>query len=155
MVMAWLTAGLRRPRRVALTGVVAAAMLAGTAGAPAARAATAKPKAKETIEHALIHWLNVKRAGHRMAPLARSADLTAAGHKHAAAMAKSRKVFHAPRLGTEVHSWLSLGEDVGSAGRLVDLEKAFLSRSPREVDLFAPSFRQVGVGAVKRDGLIY
>ena len=153
---------LQRPRRAALAGALAAALLAATAAAPAAASAVTPkpapkpaPKHKESVEHALIHWINVKRAAAGVAPVGKSADLTTIAHRHAAAMARAGKVFHDPRLSIEVHGWLRLGEDVGSAARLVDLEKAFLKHSPSDVDLLSPRFRQIGVGATAHKGLLY
>ena len=114
-----------------------------------------KPKPTETPEHALIHWLNVTRAQHGLAALASSADLTAVAHRHTAAMTARDKVFHDPTLGTEVHDWVSLGEDVGSAASLADLEHAFLRTPADRANLLGAGFRQVGVGAKLRDGLLY
>ncbi len=109
----------------------------------------------ETPEHALVHWVNVQRqhAGH--AALAPAAELTSVAHQHTAHMARLHRVFRDPYLGSEVHHWASIGEDVGSAASLADLEKALLATAANRVNLLGPGFRQIGVGIKARDGLLY
>jgi hypothetical protein len=70
-------------------------------------------------------------------------------------MAKDDRVFHDPALGKEVHGYLSLGEDVGSAASVADLEKAFLADAGDRANLLGPGFRHIGVGTKIRDGLLY
>jgi hypothetical protein len=84
-----------------------------------------------------------------------SDDLTGLAHQHAAHMAKNDQVFHDPSLGSEVRDWQSLAEDVGRAGRLTDLEHAFLTNPSDRVNLRGSSFRQVGVGVTAHNGLLY
>jgi uncharacterized protein YkwD len=109
----------------------------------------------ETPEHALIHWVNVQRQHAGLGPLAPWADLTTVAHKHTAQMAKDDHVFHDPTLSKEVHGWQALGEDVGSAASLGDLEKALLSDAHNRFNLLGPEFRHIGVGVKIHGGLLY
>jgi uncharacterized protein YkwD len=110
---------------------------------------------KESIEHALVHWVNVQRQQRGLAALAPAADLTSVAHQHTAEMAEGDHVFHDPTLGKKVHGYLSLGEDVGSAATLAALEKAFLADANNRANLVGPAYRQIGVGTKIRDGLLY
>src|SRR5207253_63962 len=111
-------------------------------------------RSAETPERALVHWINQARSSAGLRPVSVSVDLTALAHRHAAHMAKIDKVYHDPSLGSEVHGWRSLAEDVGSAGRLADLERAFLRNPSDLVNLRTPGFRQLGVGISARNGLL-
>jgi uncharacterized protein YkwD len=122
---------------------------------PALAKNTKQVKPKETAEHALIHWVNVQRRDAGLRPVSKAADLTALAHRHTAHMAKNDRVFHNRLLGSEVHGWLTLGEDVGSAASLSDLEKAFLSTAANRANLLGPGMRQIGVGTRTREGLLY
>ena len=147
-----------RLRAVAGAGV-AATLLVGLASGPAdaqTRASShAAHKKQESPEHALVRWINAARARAGLRPVLVSGDLTTIAHRHAAHMAKIDRVYHDPTLGSEVHNWRSLAEDVGSAGRLVDLEQAFLNNPSDRVNLRTPGFRQLGVGISVRNGLLY
>jgi uncharacterized protein YkwD len=138
---------------VPLAMVVTAVTAATTVTSPPALAkARHKP---ETLEHALVHWVNVQRQHKGLPALSPAADLTAAAHRHTAQMAKTGHVAHNPTLGKEVHGWLSLGEDVGSAATLHDLEQAFLADAHDRANLLGPGFRHIGVGTKVRNGLLY
>jgi uncharacterized protein YkwD len=152
----------RRRSRVRAFGCAGAgaALLVATAGVPAQAspghtAARAGHHRAEISEHALIHWINHARAKAGLRPVAVASDLTSLAHRHAAHMAKIDRVYHDPLLGSEVHGWRSLAEDVGSASRLVDLERAFLSSPSDRLNLRTAGFRQLGVGVSVRDGLLY
>jgi uncharacterized protein YkwD len=147
-----------RSRAVTCAGT--AALLVGLLAGPAQAGTghgTGRPthKKAETPEHALVHWINVARAKAGLRPVTVASDLTSIAHRHAAHMAKIDKVYHDATLGSEVHNWRSLAEDVGSAGRLVDLEHAFLSNPSDRVNLHTAGFRQLGVGVTVRNGLLY
>ncbi|BEP12646.1 hypothetical protein acdb102_09570 [Acidothermaceae bacterium B102] len=145
-----------RARAVGLAAATTALLLVASGPASAAgHAKPHKPPKVETPAHALVHWINLGRAKAGLRPVSLSADLTAIANRHAAHMAKIDKVYHDPSLGSEVHGWRSLAEDVGSASRLVDLEHAFLSSPSDRVNLRTPGFRQLGVGVSVRDGLLY
>jgi uncharacterized protein YkwD len=156
----------RRTTAATLAGVVSAALLVtvavpgpalakGHAANPhVTKGHAAKPR-KESAEHALIHWVNVQRQHAGRAALVPAADLTVVAHHHAAHMARLRRPYHDPYLGSEVHHWLSLGEDVGSAASLASLEKALLATQDNRRNLLGPGLRHIGVGVTTRDGLLY
>ena len=144
-------------RRTGQRAAVATLALALTSTPALAKAhAPARSHAKpETLEHALIHWVNVQRRQHGLGPLAPAAELTAAAHRHTAQMAATAHVFHDPTLGHEVHGWISLGEDVGRAASAAAVEKAFLADEQDRFNLLGPAFRHIGVGTRTRGGLLY
>lgn len=142
--------------RSAHRAVVAAVTLAlAVTPAPALAKGPGSTHKPETTEHALIHWVNVQRQHAGLGPLAPWADLTAVAHKHTARMADDGHVFHDPTLSKEVHGWLALGEDVGSAASLAALEKALLASAHNRFNLLDPAFRHIGVGVKSHDGLLY
>jgi uncharacterized protein YkwD len=148
-----------RVRAFSCAGTAAVLLLSVAAGPAQASSrhapASATHHKAETPEHALVHWINQARAKAGLHPVTVAGDLTSLAHRHAAHMAKIDRVYHDPLLGSEVHGWRSLAEDVGSASRLVDLEQAFMSSPSDRVNLRTPGFRQLGVGVSVRDGLLY
>jgi uncharacterized protein YkwD len=138
---------------VAGFAVLSAALV--TTATPALAKSSKPSKHKETAEHALIHWVNLQRQRAGLRPVSIAPDLTALAHRHTKHMAKNDQVFHNRLLGSEVDGWLSLGEDVGSAASLGDLEQALLSSAADRANLLGPAMRQIGVGTQARDGLLY
>jgi hypothetical protein len=156
-------AAAHRGMRLSAVGV-GAAVLVGLVGGPTgaasghAKVPVLKPsghKKVESPEQALVRWINAGRSAAGLHSVTISGDLSALAHQHAAHMAKIDRVFHDPSLGSEVHGWRSLAEDVGSAARLTDLENALLTNPADKVNLRSAGFRQLGVGISSRDGLLY
>jgi uncharacterized protein YkwD len=143
---------MNRSAHRAVVAVITAALT--VTSTPALAKGQDKPK-PESVEHALVHWVNVQRQHNGLPPLAPAADLTAVAHRHTATMAKTDHVFHDPTLGKEVHGYLSLGEDVGSAASVAALEKAFLADAHNRANLLGSRFKHIGVGTKVHDGLLY
>lgn len=145
--------------RASIRGVAVATLFVAltlpTVPAAAASGSAAKPHKSETVEHALVHWINVQRVKHGLRPLTPAADLTRVAHLHTEAMIAHGKVWHDPRVGHEVTGWLRLGEDVGRTGSLASMEYALLNTKANRVNILGAEFRDVGVGTGGRRGLLY
>lgn len=114
-----------------------------------------KPHKAETVEHALVHWINVQRQQRGLRPLAPAGQLTRVAHRHTHDMVARGNVWHDGAVGKEVTGWVRLGEDVGKAGSLASMEKALLDTPANRVNILGPEFRDIGVGAGKRNGSLY
>lgn len=93
---------------------------------------------------------NAGLAGYTVAP-----DLVDVARRHAEEMARQDRLFHNPRLATEVKNWESVGENVGTGESVADIHRAFMESSTHRSEILNRRFTQVGVGVVERDGLVW
>jgi uncharacterized protein YkwD len=131
----------------------------GMSPAMASQPAHAKHKPRPTElsidEHALTHWVNAQRLRAHLVPVGLSQELSTVARKQSERMVTSHRVFHNPHLSTDVHSWESVGENVGSGRGLTSLEHAMLADPIARANLLGPGFRQIGAGVRIRHGLLY
>ncbi len=99
--------------------------------------------------------LNNERVSHGLTPLRTSAALTQVAQAWARQMAATRWLRHNPRLQDQVGNWRELGENVGDGRTMSSLAQAFWNSAEHRANILDPQFRQVGIGYVRRDGLIW
>jgi hypothetical protein len=118
---------------VAALAVGAAPASAGSAGSDGA---------------AFVARTNEARRAHGLRPYAVAADLTAVAYRHSADMAAQQRLYHNPRLGSEVSNWQSAGENVGMGGSVDSIEGAFLRSPEHRANILANDFTEVGIATV-------
>src|SRR3954453_20865118 len=85
------------------------------AGATAGIAICPPPAASSgSSASSFIGDVNSARASHGLAPLRVDGTLTGVASGHTSDMARQNRLYHNPRLTSEVHGWQVLGENVGS-----------------------------------------
>ena len=72
-------------------------------------------------------------------------------------MVKKNLLHHTPsdKLQERVTKWSTLGENVGFGGDVDSLHKAFMNSPAHKANILFFSFKHVGVGVVKKDGLMW
>jgi hypothetical protein len=99
--------------------------------------------------------LNNERTSHGLSPLRTNAALTQVALAWARQMAASQWLRHNPRLQDQVGNWRELGENVGDGRTMSSLAQAFWASAEHRANILDPQFRQVGIGVVRRDGVIW
>lgn len=84
-------------------------------------------------------------------------ELSRVAKKQARDMAKQGKIFHSPttRLQNRITNWLTLGENVGVGATARSLHKAFMASPTHKANIVGPTYKNVGVFTVKRDGRLW
>lgn len=84
-------------------------------------------------------------------------ELSRVAKKQARAMAKAGKVFHSPerRLANRITNWLAIGENVGAGANARSLHQAFMASPTHKANILEPSYTNVGVFTIKRDGRLW
>jgi uncharacterized protein YkwD len=118
-------------------------LCAGLGLSPAAATAAApKPAA------AFIADINAARTAHGLKPVKVSSDLTAVAARWAATMARKHSLSHNPRLGSAIHNWRGLAENVGLGYSVSQVHGAFMHSAPHRANILDRTYTQVGVGVV-------
>lgn len=135
-----------------LTAVVAAlALVAGalvSGAGPASAAAT-------SAEQLFTAKLNQARAARGIPRLATRAQLVAVARDWARTMATRSRLYHNPRLTTEVSNWRWVGENVGYGPDALTLHAAFMNSPGHRANILDRDYTEVGVGVVSVDGRVW
>jgi peptidoglycan hydrolase-like protein with peptidoglycan-binding domain len=139
---------------------VALALCMGAACACAATPAAATPTANVSFaavsdSSGYLSRLNSERAAHGLAPLIMRSDLTQIAQSWSTHMAASGVLAHNPSLASEVTNWLAVGENVGDGPSISDLDAAFMASPTHRDNVLDPSYDDVGIATVTRNGTIW
>jgi len=99
--------------------------------------------------------LNSERTSHGLAPLIMRSDLTQIAQSWSAHMAATGVLSHNPSLASQVTNWLAVGENVGDGPTIADLDAAFMASPKHRANVLDPSYDDVGIGTVTRNGTIW
>jgi uncharacterized protein YkwD len=136
--------------RIATVGAaVGAAVFTGAALLPAVAGASESP------ELTYLAAMNQERAAHGLQPLVERHVLDVVASPWASHMAATTTLAHNPRLVTAVPNWQALGENVGEGPDIDSLDRAFWNSPEHRANILDPSYSDVGIGAVTRDGVIW
>lgn len=128
-------------------GVVAAIALALPLPAPAADIEPAESRFAQLIAG---ERTRAGLASYRVAP-----DLADVARAHAQVMAAGGRLYHNPSLREQVQDWEVVGENVGSGEAAEEIHQAFMDSSTHRRQIVSTRLVEVGVGVVRRDGLIW
>lgn len=101
--------------------------------------------------------MNSARADHGLGNYTLDKQLSRVARQHTQAMVSAGEVFHSDRtkLGKKVTRWYTLSENVGRGATVSGMHKAFMASEGHRANILYSSFKHVGVGTVKKDGIIY
>jgi uncharacterized protein YkwD len=99
--------------------------------------------------------INAARTAHHLRPLKVTSDLTSVAARWAATMASKRALSHNPQLGTAIHGWEGLAENVGLGQSVPQIHAAFMNSAPHRANILDKSYTQIGVGVVVVKGQVY
>ena len=139
-------------KRFVVAAAVSAAML-GWLSTPARAQSVSTNEAEAAAE--LVAHINDLRSGQGLRPLALHGELVAKATGWARTMASAGRIWHSVLSDGVTADWLSLGENVGTAGTAAALHRAFVN-SPRHYEnLVRPDFDTVGIGVADQGGVLY
>lgn len=121
----------------------------GTASAPA-RSSAGTPAQ-------VVSLANNFRSRNGVAPLAQAGDANAKAQQHANDMAARGDIYHSSSMSSGLEpGWSSVGENVGVAGSVSEVESMFEQSSTHRANLLNSGYNQIGAGVAQgADGRIY
>jgi uncharacterized protein YkwD len=137
-------------RAVAVLGLTLALSVILGALAPVARAGWAPRRD-------FAAWMNAARAERGAAALDRVYVLRKMADRHSEEMARAGRIFHTSNLASQLRvvSWSVAGENVGAGVELRTLYRAFMDSAPHRANILERSFRRVGIGVHREDGITW
>lgn len=108
-------------------------------------------------ERAFADKTNAARANAGKPKLVLDPHLSKVAMKHTREMTSKNRLFHTPsdKLGRRVTNWSRLGENVGYGSSVDSLQKAFMGSSGHRANILSGSYKYVGVGTAKRNGVLW
>ena len=137
-----------------------AALLVLLVAASAALAFSAGPAAADDADEARLFQLtNEARAANGRGPLAYDAAASSVARSWASELARSGNLRHNPNLVAQVNAyvttqWTSLGENVGYAGSIDQVQQAYMASTGHRNNILG-NYNRVGVGAVRAGNLVW
>jgi len=131
-----------------------AAALALTSGALVAGAAPASAAAT-SAEQVFTTKINQARAARGIPRLATRDHLVAVARDWARTMATRSRLYHNPRLTSEVSNWRWVGENVGYGPDALTVHAAFMNSPGHRANILDRDYTEVGVGVVSVDGRVW
>lgn len=107
-----------------------------------------KAYALTSDEGSLVSAINSERSSRGIAKLSVSAELVNVARNHSAEMAAKGAIYHNSSVGSEVHNWKSLGENVGRGPSAGAVHNAFMASSSHSTHILNGAYDRVGVGTV-------
>lgn len=121
----------------------------------AAGAATAPPAGASSVEDTFTNKINKARASAGLSRLTTRGHLVAVARDWAARMASQSKLYHNPRLTSDVSNWRWVGENVGYGPDALTVHVAFMNSPGHRANILDRDYTEVGVGAVVRGGRVW
>jgi uncharacterized protein YkwD len=118
-------------------------------------AAPARPADANTTEKTFVAKLNHARNIRGIPLLNRKAALTRVAREQARRMADADRLYHNPRLSTDVRNWRWLGENVGYGPDALTIHRAFMNSPSHRANILDRDYAQVGIGTVVRSGRVW
>jgi uncharacterized protein YkwD len=129
--------------------LVLAVLVTGAVTAPSANAAATN------AEDVFTARINQARAAQGLPRLATRPHLVAVARDWAARMAGQSKLYHNPRLTSDVDNWRWVGENVGYGPDAPTIHVAFMRSPGHRANILDRDYSEVGVGAVVRNGRLW
>ena len=132
-------------------------VLAALVGALVFTVASPFPKANALTsdEGSLLSYTNASRAQYGVAKLTLSSDLVSVARKHSAEMAAKGAIYHNSSLGSDVHGWRKIGENVGRGPSAKSVHQAFMASSSHRTHILDSAYDRIGVGTVWKGSTLY
>ncbi len=112
---------------------------------------TSAATAKTTLRSKLLAMINDARADHGLRRLKLNVDLSVDARRHTRRMIDQDRLFHSATLPDALrpYHWTAWGENVGCAGTLYRLHRAFMRSPDHRSNILNPDFRRIGLGVLK------
>jgi len=106
-------------------------------------------------DRSLAQRTNQVRSHHGTGRLSIDPQLSHVAKRHSRAMASKYTLYHSASLGSLVTRWRSLGENVGYAGSVKKVHRAFMNSAGHKANILNRGYRNFGVGVVKKGGRVW
>lgn len=133
--------------------ILTAALCVGFGSVAGAGSGTCYSYSKK--DRSLAQRTNRARSGHHIRRMSLDPHLSRVAKRHSHAMASKYTLYHSTSLGSLVKRWKTLGENVGYAGSVKKVHKAFMNSAAHKSNILRSAFRNFGVGVVKKKGKIW
>jgi hypothetical protein len=109
-----------------------------------------------SVESQVVSLTNSARASHGLAPLQTSSTLTSIARSWSAHIAAARSLVHNGSLGSEVHGWSMIGENLAMAFSAQQAQSLWMASSGHRANILQPRFNRIGVGVTRSsDGALW
>ncbi|MGZ4596764.1 MAG: CAP domain-containing protein [Actinomycetes bacterium] len=139
----------------ALVLVLAACFTGALQAGPAAATTTTTTSPARTAEAVFVSKLQAARTNHGLRRLTVRADLVRVARAQATRMATRNRLYHNPRLTTDVRSWVYVGENVGYGPTATAVHRAFMHSAPHRANILDHDYTEVGMGVVIVNGRVW
>ncbi len=108
-------------------------------------------------ERGFARKINGARTNQGLGKLKLDPELSKAAKVHTWEMVRKAELHHTTNddLARRVTNWILLGENVGVGATVSSLHEAFMNSPAHRDNVMHPSYRHVGVSAVKKDGRMW
>ena len=118
-------------------------------------AAAAGPAAANSVEDSFTAKLNGARSARGIPRLTTRSALVTVAREQARRMARSSRLYHNPRLTSEVTNWRWVGENVGYGPSVASVHTAFMNSPAHRSNILDRDYTEVGIGAVVANGRVW
>lgn len=120
-----------------------------TASVVAATSVTSAKAPAVTAEQRLVAKVNAAREANGRRPYRTVRGLDEIAEAQARRMATGQRLYHNPRLTTDVRVWSVIGENVAYASDVSAAHRALMGSPPHRANILSSTFTQMGVGVVR------
>lgn len=106
-------------------------------------------------DRSLAKRTNRARSNQDVAKLSLDPQLSYVAKRHSRSMASKNTLYHTASLGSLVTRWKTLGENVGYAGSVKSVHRAFMNSAGHKANILKSGYKNFGVGVVKKGGRIW
>jgi uncharacterized protein YkwD len=106
-------------------------------------------------DRSLAKKTNSARSNHGVRRLSLDPQISHVAKRHSRSMASKYTLYHNASLGSQVTRWRMLGENVGYAGSVKKVHRAFMNSAGHRANILKPRYRHMGVGVVRKGGRIW
>jgi uncharacterized protein YkwD len=118
-------------------------------------AAAAGPAAANSVEDSFTAKLNGARSARGIPRLTTRGSLVEVAREQARRMAGQSRLYHNPRLTSDVTNWRWVGENVGYGPDVVTVHQAFMNSPAHKANILDRDYTEVGIGAVVSNGRVW
>jgi hypothetical protein len=109
-----------------------------------------------SVEAQVVALTNSARTSHGLAPLGTSSTLTSIARSWSAHIAGVRSLVHNGSLGSEVHGWSMIGENLAMAFSATQAQQLWMASPGHRANILQPRFNRIGVGVTRTsDGALW
>lgn len=143
------------PVRRLLSALVVLAVAATLLVLPTAPADASTCALNTAAEKDSVTRINSERKSRSIRTLATNTELRTVARNWSLTMCKQGKLYHNPKLGSQVKNWRVVGENVGRGSTVSSIHTAFMKSPGHRANILDKRYTQVGVGVYKKGSTLW